>query len=83
MEEMPQDKTKVRIYTDQFIIVGEIGKFSGTRMTDYIINAHEFIAVTDAKVLTPEENVLFRADFLNIQKGKIVIIVPEAEIKPA
>lgn len=83
MEETSQDKTTVRIYTDRFIVVGDIGMFSGTRMTDYIINAHEFIAVTHARVLSLEEKVLFRADFLNVQKSKIVIIVPESEIKPA
>ena len=83
MEEVPQNSTRVHIYTDQFIIDGEIGMFSGTRMTDYIISAHEFIAVTNARVLTPDEKVLFHADFLNIQKNKIVIIVPEAELKPA
>lgn len=83
MEEIPQNRTRVHIYTDQFIIDGEIGMFSDTRMTDYIISAHEFIAVTNARVLTPDEKVLFHTDFLNIQKNKIVIIVPEAEIKPA
>jgi hypothetical protein len=83
MEEIPQDKTKVRIYTDQFIIEGEIGMFSGIRMTDYTNSAHEFIAVTNACVLNLEEKVLFRAGFLNVHKNKIVIIVPEAEMKPA
>jgi hypothetical protein len=83
MEEHPQDKTKVRIYTNHFIVEGEIFMFSGIRMTDYIISAHEFIAITNACVLTIEERVMFRTDFLSIQKDKIVIIVPEAEVKPA
>lgn len=42
-------------------------------MTDYIINAHEFIAVTNARILSPEEKVLLRANFLIVQKSKIVI----------
>lgn len=83
MEQEPQNRTKVRIYTDHFIVDGEIGMYSGTRMTDYIISAHEFIAVTNARVLTREEKALFQTDFLNIQKNKIVIIVPEAGMKPA
>lgn len=83
MEEVPQDKTNVRIFTDRFIIDGKIGLFSGTRMTDYINNAHEFIAVTNARVLTLEEKPLFQTKFLNLQKNKIVIIVPEDGIRPA
>ena len=83
MEEVPKDKTRVRIYTDQFIIEGEIGMFSNIRMTDYMINANEFIAVINACVLSIDERVLFRSDFLNIQKNKVVIIVPEALEKPA
>jgi hypothetical protein len=83
MEEAPREKTNVRIYTDQYIIEGDIGMFSGIRMTDYIISAHEFIAVTNACVLSHDERVLFRAGFLNVHKNRIVIIVPEAEIKPA
>ena len=83
MEEVPQNSTRVHIYTDQFIIDGEIGMFSDTRMTDYIISAHEFIAVTNARVFSPDKKILCHADFLNIQKNKIVIIVPETEIKPA
>jgi hypothetical protein len=83
MEEALQDKTNVRIYTDQYIIEGDIGMFSGIRMTDYINSAHEFVAVTSACVLNLEEKVLFRAGFLNVHKNRIVIIVPEAEVRPA
>lgn len=82
MQEVPQEKTNVRIYTDQYIIEGDIGLFSGIRMTDYFISAHEFIAVTNACVLNHEEKVLFRAGFLNVHKNRIVFIVPEAEVKP-
>ncbi|BBO90160.1 hypothetical protein [Desulfosarcina ovata] len=82
MQEEPQDRTKVRIYTDQFIIVGEIAMFSDTRLTDYIISAHDFIAITHAQVCNLENKVLFNADFLNLQKDKVVIIVPETMMKP-
>jgi hypothetical protein len=77
-----QGKTRIRLYTDQFMIVGEIAMFPDTRLTDYIVGAHDFIAVTDAVVQTREEKVLFSADFLNVQKNKIVFIVPEAMVKP-
>ena len=83
MREEPQDRTKVRIYTDQFIISGEIAMYSDSRLTDYIISAHDFIAVTNAQVRNLAEKSLFGADFLNIQKDKIEIIVPEVMVRPA
>lgn len=83
MQETPGDKTTVRILTDQFVITGEISMFSDTRLTDYIISAHDFIAVTNAKVRTIEGQALFDSDFLDIRKEKIVIIVPEAMITSA
>ena len=82
MEETPQEKTRVRIFTDRYIIVGDIALFSGTRMTDYMVNAHDFIAVTNAQVLSFDEKALFNADFLDIQKNKIVIVAPDAAVKP-
>jgi len=77
-----QGRTRIRLYTDQFMIAGEIAMFPDTRLTDYIVGAHDFIAVTDAVVRTREDQVLFSADFLNVQKNKIVLIVPETMVKP-
>jgi hypothetical protein len=82
MEEQGQGMTKIRLYTDQFLISGEIAMFSDTRLTDYIVGAHSFIALTNAVVQTLEEKVLFRTDFLNVQKNKIVVILPESMVKP-
>jgi hypothetical protein len=82
MEDQGQGRTRIRLYTDQIMIVGEIAMFPDTRLTDYMVGAHDFIAVTDAVVQTREDKVLFSADFLNVQKNKIVLIVPEAMVKP-
>lgn len=83
MQETPQSKTKVRIYLDRFNIFGELAIFSDTRLTDYMVNAHEFVAVTNAIILSPDDKELFRAEFLNVHKDKIVMIVPEEMITPA
>ena len=82
MAETYQDRTKVHILTDQFKIIGEIAMFADTRLTDYMLSAHDFIAVTGAAVHDFENNPLFNADFLNVKKDKIVIIVPAAMVKP-
>ena len=47
-----------------------------------MVGAHTFIAVTNAVVQTLEEKVLFSSDFLNVQKNKIIVIAPEAMVKP-
>jgi hypothetical protein len=82
MEDQGQGRTRIRIYTDQFVIVGDIAMFPDTRLTDYIVGAHSFIAVTNAVVQTLEEKVLFSSEFLNMQKSEIVLIVPESMVKP-
>lgn len=81
MEDQEQDRTKVRLYTDQLVIIGEIAMFPDTRLTDYIVCAHSFVAVTNAVVQSLEGKVLFSTDFLNVQKNKIIVIVPEAMVK--
>jgi hypothetical protein len=81
MEDQGQDRTKIRIYTDQFMIIGNIAMFPDTRLTDYMVSAHAFIAVTDAVVQTLEEKVLFNSEFINVQRNKIVVIVPESMVK--
>jgi hypothetical protein len=82
MENELQDKTKVRIYTDKFMIVGEIAMFNDARLTDFMVGAHAFIAVTNAVVQSLEDRMRFTAEFLNVQKDKIVIILPDEMAKP-
>ena len=82
MEDDRQDRTKIRIYTDQFMIVGEIAMFADTRLTDYITSARDFIAITNAEVSdTHGRTIHFKADFLNVQKDRIVVILPEEMVK--
>jgi hypothetical protein len=82
MEENYQDRTKVRIYTNQFMIIGDIAMFADSRLTDFMVGAHEFIALTTAKVSSPDGKELFKAPFLNVRKDKITIILPEKMVEP-
>ena len=82
MEDERQDRTRIRIYTDQFMIVGDIAMFADTRLTDYITGAREFIAITNAEVSDAQGHTIhFKADFLNVQKDRIVVILPEEMVK--
>jgi hypothetical protein len=76
-----QDRTVVHIYTDQFMITGEIAMYADNRLTDYIASAHAFIAVTNAVVHDTNRQVLYKAEFLNVQKNKIVVIMPAAMVE--
>lgn len=78
-----QDRTAVHIYTDQFMITGEIAMYADNRLTDYMASAHDFIAVTSAVVHDTDRHELFKAEFLNVQKSKIVVIVPASMVESA
>jgi hypothetical protein len=82
MTEDQQDRTQVRIYTDQFMIVGDIAMFVDSRLTDFMTSAHDFIAVTDVTVKTLDGKPLFKTAFLNVQKEKVTIILPERMVTP-
>ena len=77
MEENFQDRTKVRIYTEQFMIVGDIAMFADSRLTDFMVGANEFIALTEVAVSTLDGKTLFKSPFVNVQKEKIIIILPD------
>lgn len=82
MENEAQEKTKVRIYTDKFMVVGEIAMLADVPLTDFLVGAPAFIAVTHAVVQGLEDRMRFIADHLNVQKDKIVMILPDAMVKP-
>jgi hypothetical protein len=82
MAEGQQDRTKVRIYTDQFMIIGDIAMFADSRLTDFMVSAHDFIAITDVTVSNPDGKTLFKTAFLNVRKGKINIALPESMVTP-
>ena len=71
-----QGKTKVRILTRTYQITGVIAHFKDTRLTDYMIEANSFIAVTDAEVTDMKNNKILSSQFLNIARDKIEIVVP-------
>ena len=74
------DKTKVVILTINHRIKGDISLYSNVRLTDYIVEAKPFMAVTDAEVMDINGKLIFNASFLNVQKDHIEIIVPAGMI---
>ena len=74
---MDDAKTKVTILTSTYRIKGYIDLLPGARITDYMAEARDFIAVTNAEVweLQVARQVL-SAPFINVSREHIEIILP-------
>ena len=70
------DKSEVLIFTNNFRIRGKIALVPGARLTDYIIEANMFIAVSDVEVKDKAGNFIFKTPFLDVHRDHIEIILP-------
>ena len=73
-----ETRTKVTILTGTYRIKGYIDLIPGARLTDYIVDAKDFVAVTNAEVW---ESVLggrqvLSAPFINVNRDCIQIVTP-------
>lgn len=78
-----EQKQKFRIFTRQFDLVGNLHIYSGVRLTDYMNESKEFIAVTDVEIRRPGNETFMNAKFLSVRKDEIEIILPEEAIDSA
>ena len=71
-------RTKVTVFTGTYRIKGYIDLLPGARLTDYVIEAKDFVALTNAEVY---ESVLggrqvLTAPFINVNRDHIQIVTP-------
>ena len=73
-----QSKTKVTILTGTYRIKGYIDLLPGARLTDYIVEAKDFVAVTNAEVWEPiiGGRQILMAPFINVNRDAIQIVTP-------
>jgi len=73
-----EDRTKVTIFTSTYRIRGFIELVPGARITDFMAEARDFIAVTNAEVweLQPGGRQVASAAFINVSREHIEIILP-------
>ena len=71
-----ESRTKVVILTDTYRIKGYIELVPGARITDYMTDAKDFIAITDAEVWEREGRQVFTAHFINVSRDHIVVVSP-------
>lgn len=71
-------KTKVTILTSTYRIKGYIDLIPGARITDFMAEARDFIAVTQAEVweLQVGGRPVATAPFINVSRAHIEIVYP-------
>jgi len=72
------EKTKVTILTSNYRIRGYIDLLPGARITDFMTEARDFIAVVNAEVweLQVGGRMVLSAQFINVSREHIEIILP-------
>jgi hypothetical protein len=70
-------KTRVVIIAGSYRIKGEIELVPGARVTDYMLDAKAFFAVTKAEVWDLEGRRIISAPFLNVSRDQVVIVAPD------
>jgi hypothetical protein len=70
------DKSEVIILTNNYFVRGKIALVPGARLTDYVVEANLFIAVTDVEVKDRAGNLILKTPFLNIHRDHIEVILP-------
>jgi hypothetical protein len=72
-----ETKTKIVILTGNYRISGSIELLPGARVTDFLAESREFIAITDAEVWDLDNRKLFASTFMNVNRDSIELIMPE------
>ncbi len=73
-----ESRTKVTMLTGTYRIKGYIDLLPGARLTDYIVEAKDFVALTNAEVyeaILGGRQVL-AAPFINVNRDHIQIVTP-------
>lgn len=71
-----ETKTQVTILTGTYRIKGYISLLPTARVTDYMVDAKGFIAVTDAEVWELTGRQVLTAPFVNVSRDHIQIVTP-------
>ena len=73
-----EEKTKVTILTSSYRIRGYIDLLPGSRITDFMTGARDFIAVVNAEVweLQVGGRMVLSAPFIDVSRAHIEIILP-------
>lgn len=72
-----ESRTKVVVLTGHYRIMGSVDLVPGARVTDFLTDSREFFAMTDVEVWALDGRKMFSSSFLNINRDKIELMMPE------
>ncbi len=72
-----EKRTRVTILTGTYRLKGYIELLPGARVTDYLMESKDFIAVTDAEVWELGNRHVLNAPFINVSLEHIQVVAPE------
>lgn len=79
-----ESQTKVIILTGAYRIKGYIDLPPGSRVTDYMVGAKDFIAVTDAEVwAVGGSGLVLAADFIDVSREQIQVVTASESAHPS
>lgn len=70
-------KTKVVILTRSYRIKGHIHLQPGARVTDYLIDSKNFMALTDVEVWELGGRLVMNTPFVNVSRDHIEVMAPD------
>jgi len=73
-------KTKIVVMMGNYRITGSIDIVPGTRVTDFLMECKEFIAITDAAVWDLNGRKLITSSFMSVNRDRIELIMPEENV---
>ncbi|MEO8204410.1 MAG: hypothetical protein ABI630_11120 [Betaproteobacteria bacterium] len=75
---MDESRTRVTILTGSYRIKGYIDLLPGARLTDFIVDAKSFVAVTEAEVweLALGGRQVLAAPFIDVSRDHIQVVMP-------
>ncbi len=76
-------KTKVIILTSNYRIRGQIHLQAGARVTDFMIDSKNFVAVTHVEIWGHDGRLIMSSPFINVSRDHIEIITPDSAPQPA
>ena len=81
-QKITKDQKEVIIQTTSHKLLGTIHIQMDNRIIDELNETNQFMAITNAKILDQEDNVLYQSEFLSINVNQIIWVLPvEDKIK--
>ena len=71
-----ENSTLIVLHTTNYVIIGRVALVPGARLTDFIRESDDFIAIVDAVLYDRDEVELKQLAFLDVRKDSIEIIYP-------